>query len=165
MALTSARLVISLRGMTTPTAPVEGELARTLENGNGGARWTDGQASGQVDRVYQADGTLAASATDQYDLLAAGGLKDILSRAVDLDELKAFELTCVTGWIKFTAPGANFLPLFGAAGDYISLTAGQTLAFDFGAAGISLGTSGKFNIVEAAGGSGSTYSIMFAGSN
>jgi len=163
--VTSARLVISLQGVATAASPLTGETSRTLENGSGGARWTDGQASGMVDRVYERDGTLTAAAVDTYDVLAAGGLKDLQGRAIDLDELKAFTLVCVTGSIKLLAPATNFLPLFGATGDFINLTAGQTQAFDFGAAGLSLGTSGKFNVVDTAGGSGSTYSLMFAGSN
>lgn len=162
--VTSARLLISLRGVTVPASPVEGEASRTLENGNGGARWTDGQASGQVDRVYQSDEALTSGQTVTYDLLAAGSLKDMQGRAVDLDEIKAFELVCVTGAIKLVAPASNFIPLFGAAGDFLALSAGQTLALDFGAGGLSLGTSGKFNVVENAGGA-ATYSIMFAGSN
>lgn len=162
--VTSARLVISLRGVATAASPLEGEAARTLENGNGGARWTDGQASGMVDRVYQADETLTSGQTVTYDALAAGSLKDVQGRAIDLDELKAFTLVCNTGAIKMVAPASNFLPLFGAAGDFLALSAGQTVALDFGAAGMSLGTSGKFNVVENAGGA-ATYSIMFAGSN
>jgi hypothetical protein len=118
-----------------------------------------------VDRVYEKDGTLGAAAVDTYDVLAAGGLKDLQSRAIDLDELKALTLVCVTGSIKLLAPATNFLPLFGATGDFINLTAGQTQAFDFGAAGLSLGASGKFNVVDTAGGAGSTYSLMFVGSN
>lgn len=165
MATASARMIISLRGEITPATPRDGALGATLENGSGGARWTNGQASGMVDKVYRAEGTLAASATDAYDLLAAGALNDLLGAAVDLDELKALTIVCVTGSIKILAPGANFLPIFGAAGDYILLTAGQTIGFDFGAAGLSLGTSSKFSVVDTAGGAGSTYSLMFVGSN
>jgi hypothetical protein len=118
-----------------------------------------------VDRVYQVDGTLTALQVAQYDVLAAGALTDVLGDAVDLDELKGFTLTCVTGSIKIVAPAANFLAVFAAAADALHLSVGQTLAFDFAAGGLAIGTSSKFNVVDTAGGVGSTYSLMFVGSN
>lgn len=164
-AVTSARLVLSLVGSTVPASPVAGELTASLENGSAGARWTDGQASGMVDRVYRVDGTLAAAAVDAYDVLAAGSLRDINGAVIDLDEIKGLALKCVTGSIKLLAPAANFLAFFGATGDYINLTAGQMIAIDFGAGGTTLSTSSKFNVADTFGGAGSTYSLMFIGSN
>lgn len=165
MPTASARLIISLRGSTVPDAPRDGELGRTLENGSGGARWTHGQAVGQIDRVYQADAVLTAAASKSHDLLAAGLLKDVIDQLIDLDELKAISLVCLTGSIKIVAPAANFLPIFGAAGDFIALSAGQTMAFDFGAGGLVFALNSKFDIVDTFGGSGSTFSLMFVGSN
>lgn len=164
-AVTSARLVLSLVGSTVPASPVAGELTASLDNGSGGARWTDGQASGMVDRVYRVEGTLAAAAVDTYDVLAAGSLRDINGAVIDLDEIKGFALKCVTGSVKLLAPAANFLAFFGATGDYINLTAGQMIAIDFAAAGTTLSTNSKFNVVDSFGGAGSTYSLMFIGSN
>ena len=161
----SARMIISLLGATSPASPRFGELSRTLENGSGGARWTHGQASGMIDHVYQVDGTLAAAATDSYNTLAAGSLTDLLGGAIDLDELKAFVLVCNTGSIKFVAPAANFLSLFVAATDGINLTAGQAIGLDLAAAGLAVGANGKFDITDTFGGAGSTYSLMFVGSN
>ena len=164
-AVSSARLVISLVASTVPASPVAGELTASLENGSGGARWTDGQASGMIDRAYRVEGTLAAAAVDTYDVLAAGSLRDINGAVIDLDEIKGLVLKCNTGSIKFLAPAANFLTFFGATGDYINLTAGQMIAVDFATAGTLLTTNSKFNVVDSFGGSGSTYSLMFIGSN
>ena len=165
MATSSARMIIALLGETAPTSPRTGALSATLENASGGARWTDGQASGMIDRIYRSNGTLAAAATDLFDVLAAGSLTDIIGSAIDLDELKSFALVCNTGSIKLLAPAANFLGLFGAAGDLINLSAGQSIGFDFAAGGLSVGANGKFNIGDTFGGAGSTYSLMFVGSN
>lgn len=165
MAIVSARMIILLRGESSPASPRDGVIGTTLENGSGGARWTNGQASGMVDKIYRTEGTLAAAGIDSYNVLAAGSLNDIVGGVIDLDEMKAFELVCVTGSIKLVAPAANFLSLFVAATDGVNLTAGQTIALDFGAAGISLGANGKFDITDTFGGAGSTYSLMFVGSN
>lgn len=165
MPTASAHLTISLRGSVAPAAPRDGALGAVVENGSSGDRWTNGQAAGMVDRIYRRDSTLAAAATDSYDLLAAGSLTDILTQAVDLDEAKAMVLACLTGSIKMVAPALNFLPIFGGAGHLINLSAGQMMAFDLGASGLLLSANAKFEITDTFGGTGSTYSIMIAGSN
>lgn len=165
MPVASARLVISLVGSTVPSTPRGGEITASLENGSAGARWTDGQSSGQIDRIYRADGAVAAAATASYNVLTAGALTDLLGTLINLQKLKAFELYCISGAVRWVAPAANALALFGAATHSVALSAGQTLAIDFGAAGLSVGANGKFDVTDTAGGAGSTYSIMFVGSN
>ena len=165
MPIASARLVISLRGEIAPLATRDGIVGRTLENGSGGARWTNGQASGMVDVVYQKDGTLAAAVTDSYNVVGAGGLSDLLGGAINLKQLKALVLICNTGSIKLVAPAANALSIFGAATHFFNLTAGQMIALDLGVLGITVSTNGKFDITDTFGGAGSTYSLEFIGAN
>lgn len=164
-AIASARLLISLIGKVAPASPVDGEVGASLENGSGGARWTNGQASGQIDHPYRVEGTLAAAAVDSYNVITAGALRDINGGVINLKQLKGFALVCNTGSIKLVAPAANFLSLFGAATDWINLTAGQMIALDLGVLGITVSTNGKFDIADTFGGAGSTYSLMFIGSN
>ena len=165
MSTSSAQLIISLQGAQAPAAPVNGGLDRSVNNGSGGARWTNGPASGQINRVYQTDGTLAAAATDSYNVITAGALKDLLGATLNLVQLKGLVLTCLTGSIKLMAPAANFLSVFEAASHGVNLTAGQTIGFDLGALGITVSTNGKFDITDTFGGAGSTYSLELIGSN
>ncbi len=123
-------------------------------------RWTDGQDSGEADRVYRHNGVLGAGATDSYDLLAAGSLKDVFSQAIDADELKAIALVCNTGAIDFRGAATNGIGIFTAASQGIALIAGQSIGIDLGAAGINVETNSKFEIFDADGG-GSTYSLIF----
>ncbi len=160
----SALLLISAEANIVPSSPYEGPGVRaTLNNGSSGARLTDGTGSGQADRVYRKSGTLAASATDTINLLAAGSLTDALGQAIDLDELKQLVVKCVTGSIKVVRPSSNGLTFFVAANDGINLSAGQTNATDFGAGGLALSTNATFEITDTAGGSGSTYELYLVG--
>lgn len=163
-----ARMIISLLAYATPALPRTNALQVELNNGTGGEFWTEGRGSKNVDRVWRNAGdsvTLGFGATDSYNLLAAGGLLDILGDTVDLDELKGIEITCLTGAIAFKAPAADFLPCFGAAGDLIKLAAGHTIGISFGAGGLSLSTSGKFDIIETSGAASATYCLEFIGAN
>lgn len=163
--VTAARLLCSFIGQVTPGSPLSGgPILGALDNGASGEFWTDGRGSKQIDRIYRADVSLGLGGSTSYNLLAAGGLLDINNRTIDLDELKVLFIYCLTGTIAFTAPAADFLPCFGATGDKIKLSAGQYLALCFGAGGLSLGTSGKFDIVEP-GTAAATYSIAIAGAN
>ncbi|MCP4733037.1 MAG: hypothetical protein GY873_02485 [Bosea sp.] len=145
----SALLQILAQGEVVPTSPFTGGPAmHKLENTTGGSRWAQGTASGQIDRVYMVSGDMIADATDSYDVKAAGSLTDVYGQAIDLDELKGLVLKCLTGTIVFLSPGANNLGCFLAAADGIQLTAGQTLAIDFGAAGLDVTTDSKFDIDE-----------------
>mgnify|MGYP003631766249 CR=1 FL=1 len=141
-----------------------GALSALLENATGGRRWTEGQASGNIDRVFYNEYTVGSTETDSYDVLAAGSLLDLLGQAIDLDELKVLVVKCTSGSIQIAAPAANFLGIFADATDLINFTSGQTVAFDFGAAGLAIGTDSKFDIIETAS-STAAYSIAFIGSN
>lgn len=162
----SAHLVISILTGLVPPAPDEGPgIGDSLNNGTTGERWTEGQASGNVDRVYRRSATLAAAATHSYNTLAAGSLKDPLQQAIDLDELKGFVLKCTSGAIKLVATAGTPIGLFGAAGDLINIPAGGCFAFSWGATGLNVATNALFEITDTAGGAGSVYELMFIGAN
>jgi len=151
----AAELTINARTTLYGSDPItEGTAGDRLST----RRWTQGIASGNVDRRYLVDGTLAGSATDSYNLLAAGSLTDDYGQAIDADELKGLVLKCVTGQITFLAPGANQLGCFNAAADGIILAAGQTMALDFGAGGLDVTVNSLFD-VDDSGGAGSTYEL------
>ncbi len=161
----SAHLHIKLDAETLADSPHETLPARDLlENAVGGERWTNGQGSGQIDRVYKVAGTLGAGATDNYNALAAGSLTDVYGQAIDLDELKGIVIRCLTGQITFEAPGASFLSCFKAAADGIVLVAGHSIGLSFGAGGIDVTANSTFDIDDS-GGAGSTYELEFIGAN
>lgn len=150
----AAFLQILAQGEIVPDSSTDpgatGTVRLDVANTTGGRRWTDGQASGQVDRVYRRVRSLTASQTHSYNLLAAGGLTDALGQAIDADELKGLVLRCTSGSIALEAPAAAFLPVFADATDLVKLSEGQTLAFDFGAAGLDVTSAASFDIVEQA---------------
>ena len=51
------------------------------------------------------------------------------------------------------------------AGDGFLLTAGQSMAVEFGAAGLAVGSNGTFEVTETSGSAGATYKILFLGAN
>lgn len=156
-----AQILSSLR----PDTPLLGEVQAQLANAAGGEQFTQGQSSGQSDRVYvRGSRSLGIGATDAYNLLAAGSLKDPLGQTIDLDELKGLMLICLTGKIRLIASTGTPITLFQAAGDAINLSAGQFAMFGFGPTGLSVETNSLFEILET-GGAGSTYSILFFGAN
>lgn len=159
MSTLSARLMVKATADLQPDAPYSQAIGHVLENATGGRGWKQGTGSGQVDRVYQVSGSLSSGATDSYDLLAAGGLTDVLNQAIDADELKALVLKCETGTIEMTGDPTNPIGIFKAGGDGINLAAGSSVAFDMGAAGMDVTTDSKFDITEATSAGPATYSL------
>jgi len=156
----SARLLILAQSSQIPDSTVlTGAREISLSNGTEGQRWTQGTGSGQVDRQYYRDGSLGAGAIDGYNLLGPGGLKDIDGQLIDADEIKGIRLEVLTGIISFAGAPADHLPCFTDAGKGLKLAAGQTIGIDFGAAGLALGASGKFDIKELSITAGATYRL------
>ncbi len=158
----AALLQILAKANLTATSPHEGDVREDLENTTGGRRWTDGNASGQVNRVYRKTGSLGAGATDSYNTLAAGALTDVYGQTIDLDELKGLVIVPLTGSIRLEAPAANFIGIFNDATDLLNVPAGG-LAFDFGAAGLDVTVNSKFDITETTGAATATYELWFIG--
>lgn len=140
------------------SATADGALEKVIENATNGRRWSQGTASGQVDRVYYVEGSLASGASDSYDLLAAGSLTDILGQAIDADELKGLIVIPVTGAIRVNATASNAIGLFDHASDLINVPGGG-LAFDWGAAGLDVTTNSKFEITESTSAATATYKL------
>jgi hypothetical protein len=126
-------------------------------------RTTDGTGSAQADRVFRRSGVLAAAASHSYNTLAAGGLTDAYGQAIDLDELKGIMVKCTSGAIKIDAPAANFAGFFGTASDFVPVANGACWSMMFGATGLDVTVNSKFDIIDTAGGAGSTYEIIFWG--
>ena len=145
------------------SSPHAGAIVEEFVNNSGGRQLTQGTGSGNADRVYHKSGTLAAAATDSYNTLAAGSLVDYLNQAIDLDELKGLGVKCLTGSIKLEAPATGFIGIFTDATDLLNIPLGCTVLFDFGATGLDVTTNSKFDITDLAGGSGSTYELIFWG--
>jgi len=158
MSTANARLHIDARGDLTPASPHGNPIAHNLENATGGRGWRNGTGSGQIDRILLGSFTLGAAATDNYNLLAAGSLTDVLGQAIDADELKGFVVKCTSGEITLEAPASNGLAFFKAASDGVVLSNGHTLGVDFGAGGLDVTTDSKFDVTDS-GGAGSTYTL------
>ena len=159
----SASMLIQVQAAVVGSSPVLGTLQGDMSNGATGARWTQGTGSGNIDRVFRKNYTIAAAGTQSFNTLAAGSLTDIHAQAIDLDEIKGLMIKCVTGAIKVDAPATGFMGFFGSATDFIVLAAGQTLALEFGATGLDVTTNSKFDLIDTAGGSGSTVEVAFFG--
>lgn len=145
------------------TSPHTGTIVDKIENTTGGTIWTNGTGSGKADRVYfRSRSALGAGATDSYNLLAAGSLVDVYNQAIDADELKALVLKVTSGAVKLEAPAANFIGIFADASDVILLGASakcNTIAFDFGAAGLDVTTNASFDITETSGATTANYEL------
>ena len=129
----------------------EGELVLNIDNGSTGERWSTGTGSGEIDRILMRTRAITASATQSYNLLAAGSLTDALGQAIDADELKGLVVECVTGAIAIEAPAAAFLPIFADASGSILLSAGHYFAMSFGAAGLDVTAGASFDITDTSG--------------
>jgi|DEB0MinimDraft_10_1074344.scaffolds.fasta_scaffold01141_9 hypothetical protein len=158
MSTVAARLHINAAADLTPATPHSKPIGHNLENATGGQGWRNGTASGQVDRVLRENYTLGASATDSFNLLAAGSLTDMIGQAIDADELKGLVIKCTSGEVTLEAPASNGLGFFKAAQDGIVLASGQTLALDLGAAGLDVTTNASFDVTDS-GGAGSNYEL------
>lgn len=145
------------------TSPHTGSVIEEFVNSTGGRQWVQGTTSGAADRVYHKSGTLSAAAVDSYNTLAAGSLLDVFAQAIDLDELKGIGVKCLTGSIKIEAPASAFIPIFTDATDLLNIPLGATFFMDFGAIGLDVTSGSKFDITDLAGGSGSTYELIFWG--
>jgi len=161
---TSLATLVQIRALAelTPDSPLTGAVKGEIVAEN---RTTNGQGSGQADRAYFASRSLSASATHTYNVLAAGSLTDLLGQSIDLDEIKGLSVECLTGAIKVVGGASNSLAAFTGAGDGLLLTAGQSMAVGWGAAGLTVGSNGTFEVTETSGSGAATYKILFIGAN
>lgn len=161
----SALLQIAAAAKLTASDPHTGSTDHRIGNGSQGRRWVEGQASGQVDRVYLKSGALASGGSDTYDLRSAGQLTDIYGQDLDLGELKALVLKSISGSILFEGHSSHAIPFFASHGDGVILTSGQAPAVDFGPNGIDVSSLSRFHIHEQTGTAAAEYKLWFIGSN
>src|SRR5262245_44600583 len=130
---------------------------------------SSGVGANQADRMWQAQRTIAASATDSLDM--AGALGDVYGATFSLVRLKAL-IVGASGAnannVHVTRPAANGVPLFLAAGDGIIVRPGGAFCwFAPDATGIAIagGSSDLIDILNGAGGTSVVYDIMAIGAS
>ena len=155
-----ASATIRLRSSQTyPSPATEGGIAYDV---NVADSWSSGNASGEVDRPFRVLGTLVASGTVTYNLLAAGALKDALNNTVDIDELKFLVVRCLTGNIAVTGVSSG-LACFTGTDQGVKLAAGHAFAISFGAAGLAIGSNGSIKVAETSTTLGATFELALVG--
>jgi len=167
MAVTgSISLNVTVKETNTANALAAGQAEH-----KGSASWTiaSGTGSGQADKVYSAQRTLAPSATEDLDLNAvlAGVFGDVLAMV----KIKAVYVQAVPGNtndVQVTRPAANGLALFMAAGDGIALGPGQTflwVAPTGNGKAVAAGTGDLLTVTNSAAGTSVTYKIIVIGTS
>lgn len=127
----------------------------------------DGTGAGQIDRMYHAQRTLAASANESLDF--SGSLTNPISGSAVFARIKYVLVIAASGNtnnVEVTRPASNGVPLFMAAGDGISLRPGAK--FEFGvtdATGVvvTAGTGDLLTFTNSAGTTSVTYDILVLG--
>lgn len=160
MSTLSARLHILALADLEPSTPHTQTIGHTVDNAPGGRGWRQGTGSGQVDRVYLEANTLSSGASKVYNLTAAGGLTDVLGQAIDADELKGLVIRCAVGQVTVDGSASQTLPFFEDNNHGVVLSAGHTMAVDFGAAGLDVTTAANLRVTETAATS-SSYTLWF----
>lgn len=112
-----------------------------------------GVGSGQADKAYVANLSLAASANADIDVVS--GIIDVFGVAIASAKLKLFAVYAADanpGTITLSRPAANGVTIFAAASDAIVLAAGALFAYGNKLAGHTLaaGTGDLLNVVAAA---------------
>jgi hypothetical protein len=160
---TAASLNLQLLALIDPVSPVEGGKLQHRTPAADTQRWSAGTGSGQINRSYKVAGTLTAGASVTYNFLAAGALKDANNVTIDLDEVKAFIVECVTGAISVTSAAANGLACYTGASEGDLLAAGHITAKSFGPAGLAVGSNGSLTVTETTGLAGATFTLHLIG--
>jgi hypothetical protein len=130
------------------------------------ASLTDGTGTGQADRVWSDERTLAASGTEDIDL--AGVLEDAFGAGATFAKLKAVVIKAADGNtndVQITRPASNGAPLFLAAGDGIAVRPGGCFAWFCEGTGLTVtaGTGDLLTFTNSGAGTGVTYEIVVIG--
>jgi hypothetical protein len=130
---------------------------------------TTGTGANQSDMQWSDRRNLSASGTEDLDL--AGSLTGPLGTTLTFARIKAVIIkadAANSNAVQVTRPASNGAPLFMAAGDGISLAAGETFAwFSPTAAGkvVTAATGDLLTITNSAGSSGINYEIIVLGAS
>jgi hypothetical protein len=168
MAVT-ANLTISASGNHTGSTVVGGAPTYPFSSAASVA-YTSGTGAGQVDRVYTATRTLAASGTEDLDL--AGSLTDALGNtSITFARIKSIFIAAAAGNtnnVQVTRPASNGVPWLMAAGDGIALRPGAAFQWLTGSAdatgvAVTAGTGDLITVTNSAGTTGVTYTVIITG--
>jgi hypothetical protein len=129
---------------------------------------TTGTASGSADLIFHDTRTLAASATEDLDL--AGSLADAYGTTLTFVKIKAVMVVAATGntnSVQVTRPASNGVVLFIAAGDGISLAAGEVFLWASPGAGktVTAATGDLLTVTNSAAGTPVTYDVVIIGTS
>ena len=128
-----------------------------------------GTGAGAADMQWSDRRTLSASATEDLDL--AGSLTGPLGSTLTFARIKAIYVKAAAGntnSVQVTRPASNGAPLFMAAGDGISLAAGERFAWwSPTAAGkvVTAATGDLLTFTNSAGTTSVTYDIVIIGAS
>lgn len=131
-------------------------------------RLATGVSSGQADKIFHDQRTLAASATEDLDL--AGGLTDAFGAALTFVKLKAIIIKAAAtnvNNVNFSRPAANGVPLFAAASDLIPVLPDGLFAWSAPGAGITVtgGTGDLLTFTNSGAGTSVTYDVIIIGTS
>lgn len=158
----TSRVQISATASIQPSTPNTGAILAAI---TADLQLTPGSGAGKADQAYRVDGSLTASGSDTYNVLAAGALKTPLGETVDLDEVKAVIVKCLTGTVNVEAAASNGLGCFTGAGEGVKLAAGQIFALGLGSGGVTVGSAGSLTVAEAGSpAAAATYELLIIGS-
>lgn len=168
MGLTSTLIVSAVTDLTNPNvlnAP-RSELNLTKK-----VALASGTGAGQADRIYHAQRTLAASATEDLDL--AGVLLDVFGAQITFAKIKGMVVSAAAGNANNVVLGAAatnpWTALLGATGTLV-VRPGAVIGLAAGAADAAgyavVATTGDLlKVANSAGGSSVTYDIVLVGTS
>jgi hypothetical protein len=160
---------------TTISTAIEGLLSTVTATGSAEykvavsnvLRFLDGTGAGQIDRIYHAQRTLAASATEDLDF--SGSLTNPISGSAVFARIKYILVEAVAGNtnnVNVIRPASNGVPLFLAAGDGIAVRPGgifQHGVTDATGVVVTAGTGDLLTFTNSAGTTGVTYNLLVLG--
>jgi hypothetical protein len=129
---------------------------------------TDGVASGMADLIFTDQRTLAASASEDLDVV--GSLEDAVGATISMAKVKCVFIKAAsanTNDVVLSRPAANGLPLFGAASDAISIKPGGAFMWLAPATGVTAtaGTADLLTVAKSAAGTPVTYDVVIVGTS
>lgn len=154
-------------------------LTRTLDLGQGSTQqklandltFSDGVIAGQADRVFSDRRTLAASATEDLDVVG-GALQDAYGATFTLARLKVLAVKALstnTNNVRVTRSAANGVPWALAAGDGVDIAPGEMKILvarsDLTAIVCTAGTGDLITIANSGAGTAVDYEIIIIGAS
>lgn len=158
-------------------ARIQAEHSRVLDLATGAFRvdkrsqidLTSGTGSGQADLIWHDTRTLTASGTEDLDLVS---LTDAFGQTATFARIKAILIVAsssnnAANSVQITRPASNGVPLFMAAGDGISLAAGEHFMWAASGSGktVTASTGDLITVTNSAGTNSVTYDVVIIGAS